>query len=177
MDRRQRKTRDAIFKAFSELLENNKYEHITVQDIIDKADIGRSTFYAHFETKDMLLKEICYDIFGHIFDDELCEYNEDGTGLQPKLAHILWHLKEFKSNVCGILSSQSRELFLGYLQQNLTVLFKMYLNDFKANVPEDFLLKFLVGGFSQTIIWWAENKMELPPEAVAEYYLKVVETH
>ncbi len=177
MDRRQRKTREAIFKAFSELLESNKYEHITVQDIIDKADIGRSTFYAHFETKDMLLKEMCDDIFEHIFDDELCEYNEDGTGLQPKLAHILWHLNEFKSNVCGILASQSRELFLGYLKENLLVLFEMYLKEFKAEVPKEFLLNYLVGSFSQTIIWWAENKMNLAPETIAEYYMKVVETH
>ncbi len=177
MDRRQRKTREAIFKAFSELLENNKYEHITVQDIIDKADIGRSTFYAHFETKDMLLKEMCDDIFEHIFDDEICEYREDSSGLQSKLAHILWHLKEFKGNVCGILSSQSRELFMGYLKDNLSVLFEMYLKDFNAKVPQEFLLNYLVGSFSQTIIWWAENKMELPPETVAEYFMKVIETH
>lgn len=177
MDRRQRKTREAIFKAFSELLENNKYEHITVQDIIDKADIGRSTFYAHFETKDMLLKEMCDDIFEHIFDDEICEYKEGNLGLQSKLAHILWHLKEINRDVCGILASQSQELFMGYLKNNLTHLFDLYIDEFKANVPKDFLLNYLVGSFSQTIIWWAENKMLLPPETVAEYYMKVVETH
>ncbi len=177
MDRRQRKTREAIFSAFSELLETNKYEHITVQDIIDKADIGRSTFYAHFETKDMLLKEMCQSIFNHIFDDELCEFTEDDSHLQSKLAHILWHLKDIKGDVCGILTSQSSELFMNYLKENLSVLFKLYLNEFKADVPEEFLLNYLVGSFSQTIIWWAENKMELLPETIAEYYMKVVETH
>ena len=177
MDRRQRKTREAIFNAFSELLETNKYEHITVQDIIDKADIGRSTFYAHFETKDMLLKEMCDDIFNHIFDDELCVYNEDSDGIQSKLAHILWHLNDIKRDVCGILASQSRELFLGYLKENLLVLFEIYLKEFKAEVPKEFLLNYLVGSFSQTIIWWAENQMELQPETIAEYYMKVVETH
>ena len=51
MDRRQRKTRDAIFKAFIELLSEKNVNQITVGEIIARADIGRATFYAHFETK------------------------------------------------------------------------------------------------------------------------------
>lgn len=66
MDRRQKKTRKAIFTAFTELIKEESYSKITVQQIIDKADIGRTTFYSHFETKDELLNAFCTDIFDHV---------------------------------------------------------------------------------------------------------------
>ncbi|MBR5270501.1 MAG: TetR/AcrR family transcriptional regulator, partial [Anaerotignum sp.] len=65
MDRRKRKTREAIFTAFTKLLSKKDFGQITVGEIIEKADVGRATFYAHFETKDHLLKEFCEDLFCH----------------------------------------------------------------------------------------------------------------
>ena len=59
MDRRKRKTREAIFSAFVTLLAKKDFSQITVGEIIEKADVGRATFYAHFETKDFLMKEFC----------------------------------------------------------------------------------------------------------------------
>ena len=98
MDRRQRKTRNAVFQAFTRLLEKKTYSVLTVQDIIDEADIGRSTFYAHFETKDELLKALCIEIFEHVFSDELLsEENHDfshHSTFRDRITHILYHLQE-----------------------------------------------------------------------------------
>ena len=52
MDRRQQKTRKNILIAFRNLLNRKNFCNITVQEIIDEANVGRSTFYSHFETKE-----------------------------------------------------------------------------------------------------------------------------
>ena len=174
MDRRQRKSRQAIYRAFSTLLSRKRYEHITVQDIIDQADISRSTFYAHFETKDMLLKAMCSDIFDHIFTGDLCDYPDQDPSLQPRLAHILWHLQEQKSLVLGVLSCESGALFMAYFKERLRTLFSLYLDDFSPQVPKDFLLNHLVGSFAEAVRWWAGGGMAQAPEAVAEYYMRII---
>ena len=71
MDRRQQKTKIAIHQAMTTLLKKKKFEALTVQDIIDEANIGRSTFYSHFETKEELLEEICREMFAHVFSKAL----------------------------------------------------------------------------------------------------------
>lgn len=174
MDRRQRKSRKAIFEAFTILLRSKRYEQITVQDIIDTADISRSTFYAHFETKDMLLKAMCSDIFDHIFAGDLCEYHDQGPQLQARLAHILWHLQEQRGQVLGILSCESGELFMTYFKERLNTLFTLYLQEFPQDVPQDFLLNHLVGSLCEAVRWWVRGGMIQPPEAVAEYYMHCI---
>jgi AcrR family transcriptional regulator len=178
MDRRQQKTRDAIFKAFSNLIEHKRYGNITVQEIIDEANIGRSTFYAHFETKDDLLKALCTDIFNHVFADELMsekthDFSGGNNGLEAKLTHILHHLKDSETNIVGILSSESGELFMRYFKDYLTVIFSKYLNEIKMNAPADFVLNHLVGSFAETVKWWIDNKMIYTPEDTAKYYIEV----
>ncbi len=178
MDRRQQKTRDSILKAFSKLIEQKRYENITVQEIIDEANIGRSTFYAHFEAKDELLKALCNDIFSHVFADELMsEKTHDFSGgdnnLETKLTHILHHLMDSKTNIVGILSSESGELFMKYFKDYLTEIFSKYLNEIEVNAPADFVLNHLVGSFSETVKWWIDGKIKYTPEETARYYIEV----
>lgn len=177
MDRRQKKSRSAIFAAFSRLLRDKRYEHITVQEIIDEANVGRSTFYAHFETKDMLLKEMCSDIFDHILAGQMCQHETGRADLQSRLAHILYHLKDSESDIIGILSSESADIFLRYLKEYLMTFFRIYLADFRTEVPEDFLLNHLVYSFCAALQWWVGDKMQTPPEKTAEYFMTMTETH
>lgn len=58
LDRRQVKTREAILKAFTEILFEQNYQKIKISTVAQRANIGRSTLYTHFETKEALLREI-----------------------------------------------------------------------------------------------------------------------
>ena len=69
------------------------YDIITVQEIIDRADVGRSTFYSHYESKELLLDELCQKLFHHLFE------RDDQLSPQDYLAHIFQHFKK-KSRPC-----------------------------------------------------------------------------
>lgn len=63
-DRRVRRTRGALTGAFARLVHGRRYGEIRVQDILEQADVGRSTFYDHYRGKDDLL----LDSMGPLFD-------------------------------------------------------------------------------------------------------------
>ena len=179
MDRRQQKTRNAIFQAFNRLLEEKHFNNITVQEILDEANIGRSTFYSHFETKDELLKEMCTDIFDHIFSHELHsetshDFSASDHGLQEKITHLLYHLKDNRGNVLGVLSGESSELFMRYFKEYLVTMFEQYPGCIRQDVPKEFAMNHLVGSLADDVRWWIGNKMEMPPEELADCYLNMI---
>ena len=167
MDRRQRKSREAIFRAFTELLKEESYAKITVQQIIDLADVGRTTFYAHFETKDALLQAFCAGIFEHVFSGEPGkEKTHDFSGehdTKARVTHILYHLQEHMEYLPGILSGDSDTVFMGYFKEQLSRLFAGSLRP-SETVPRDYLLNQLVNDFAETVRWWARHSRYSPEE-------------
>ena len=57
LDRRSQKTREALRRAFAKLVLSRGYEVVTIGEICDAANVGRSTFYAHYKSKEGLLEE------------------------------------------------------------------------------------------------------------------------
>ncbi|MDL2237592.1 TetR/AcrR family transcriptional regulator [Christensenellaceae bacterium OttesenSCG-928-K19] len=183
MDRRQQKTRNAIFQAFGALLAEKNYSKMTVQNIIDKANIGRTTFYAHFQTKDDLLKEMCVDLFSHVFSETLnIEKTHDfsmKTG-NPRaiITHILYHMLDSNKNIMGILTSESGELFLTFFRQYLNKLLAARIlegSDMSdKGIPEDFLINHISSSFVGMVQWWIKNSLKQSPELLSDYFLSVI---
>ncbi len=180
MDRRQKKTRAAIFSAFATLLSKKNYNQISVQEIIDAANIGRTTFYAHFETKDYLLKDLCEELFGHIIDTAMglphghCHY-WCGNAEDSVFLHLLRHLQENDLNILELLSSENNEIFLKYFKSNLKKLILTQYEDTgkieNSKLPKDYVVNHISSSFVETVNWWISHNMQESPEAVTEYFL------
>lgn len=184
MDRRQQKTRTAIFSAFTSLLAEKSYSKITVQEIIDAANVGRTTFYAHFETKDDLLKELCEELFGHIIGSAMdCTHTHglysDRSAPESVFCHLLQHLQENDKNIIALLSCESSEMFLRFFKDSLNELVRsQFINqNRKANtdIPEDFLINHISGSFVEMVLWWIKGHRKQTPEDLDRYFRAVIE--
>ena len=173
MDRRQRKTRKAIFDAFEKLMAQGHYSQVTVAQIIDEADVGRSTFYAHFETKDELTEQICAEMFDHIFEgvDSHCVTHAqlETPDLQGKLAHLLYHLRDAHSGVAGKLLMEGEPHFTAYFRMKLAELYETEMPASPSDMPTDLFESLLVSAFCQAISWWFKGGCQTPPEKLASW--------
>ena len=179
MDRRQRKTRQAIYDAFEELMVDSHYSQITVAQIIDRADVGRSTFYDHFETKDDLLAQMCVEMFEHIFEGVSAQCKTHAhlevKGLEGLLAHLLYHLRDSHGAVCGKLLKEGEPHFTEYFRGQLTNLFERKYPAVDPSIPRDLAVDMLVSAFCQAIVWWFENDIQCTPEELAHWFMRFVE--
>lgn len=179
MDRRQQKTRQAIFEAFGRLLERKNFRNITVQEIIDGANVGRSTFYAHFETKEDLLKAMCTDIFQHVFSDDLkreTDHDFSGAGhdFEKEVTHLLYHLRDNRKNLKGLLSCDSGDIFMKYFKDYLYEMFPSYVEKLQPHAPFSYVLDMTVCSFAETVRWWITENEGYTPEQVASYFIEYI---
>ncbi len=174
MDRRQKKTRQAIFNAFTDLLETKPYSTVTVSEIIAAADVGRSTFYSHFETKDDLLRALCAEIFEHVFSDapvkeRTHDFSDGPRSLRAELTHILYHLRDSRRYVKSILTCESGEVFMSAFRDSLKDVLARGLSSRPQQAPQDYLLNHLLCDFAETVRWWMKNE-SYSPEEISSFF-------
>lgn len=183
MDRRQRKTREAIFEAFISLLNEKSYNKITVGEIIERADIGRATFYSHFETKDYLLKALCEELFCHIFDcmqgeKERHHHIFECDAPDSVFLHLFEHIAKNDNHILKLLSGDNNELFLSCFKKGVLEIIESSQDDFKDSflnkLPIDFVSNHIAVTFVETVRWWIKNKMKLSPEEINGYFNSVI---
>lgn len=176
-DRRVSKTRKALKEALTDLILKKGYEGVTVQDIIDRADVGRSTFYAHFIDKDDLLMAILADLEMPGLDPSSWKPDDPAFGWTLALFR---HFGSVKRLFKAVASSQSGSVARRETTARLEKLAQAELSRLKAARKLDAfrletIVRFLVGTFLGFMDWWMREENEhLPAEQVDHAYRSLV---
>jgi len=173
-DRRSRRTQKLLIDALLELMQQKSYDEITVQDIIDRANTGRSTFYAHYLDKEDLLEDGLDEIARSIDHSELA----DGRHLLPTrqlFRHIYEHQALFRALVWGGGIDLLYKTLNGFLSKNLeSHLSSMFSGDEKPPLQVSLLATYISGSLFTLIRWWLENKTIFTPEQMDETFQQLV---
>jgi AcrR family transcriptional regulator len=95
LDRRSRRSRRLIVDALLALMLEKRFDRITVQEIIDRADVGRSTFYAQFRNKEDVLESELARVFSLLHEEHLAADQDPAEHLLPSLK-LFRHVQEMQ---------------------------------------------------------------------------------
>lgn len=162
-DRRVRRTRHALFLALMELMTTTKYDAITVRDIIDRADVGRSTFYAHFANKDELLSSSIDDLGASLIAHSAAE-GEPFAFAAGMLRHVATHVSIYEN-----LTADTHGVWV--LASMTDVVADVVSHDLRrSRLPhrdDPALARFIAGGFFEMLRGWLESGASAPVAEVA----------
>jgi AcrR family transcriptional regulator len=163
-DRRVRRTREQLNAAFVELLQRRSYDAIRVSDIAKKADVGRATFYAHYDRKDDLLRAQLERVLGMLIvpkPDEACLL--DAT---PLFEHLRQVRRFYRALLTGPAWPAVSRMTRDIAEKRVTeILFSWKEQTGKRfGLPASVIARFIAGSLFVLIDWWVESEMRLDPE-------------
>jgi len=170
-DRRINRTRNNLFQALSSLMLEKRYDDITVQDIIDRANVGRSTFYAHFQNKEDLAEGMSFQILDSL-TQAIEQYNPDPQSFLPG-PELFEHIREHFSMFKVMISGRGLDLFFQKGQEYWSERMSAYLQAIlpagqTPRVPIPILAHYVSGTFINLLKWWIDNKMPYTSERMTE---------
>jgi AcrR family transcriptional regulator len=160
-----------LSEALVQLIQEKDYSSITVSDIIERANVGRSTFYAHYQDKDDLFLDQLDRVIEFLSQD-----TSEGEELPffPSLGlfrHVGDHFELYKA----LVWSSGMDLLTKHLQKSLSQRVELELknSELEYEVPVPILANFLTGSFLSLLKWWLENKRIYSPEQMDDIFRKL----
>lgn len=182
MDRRIARTRDSLCDALLDLMIEKGYEAITVQDLIDRANVGRSTFYSHFDNKDQLLAENI-DNLKRFLMQRCANGNTAATPSRPLhfrfCLEMLLHAQGNKRIYRAVAGNYSGRTVVDQMKMMLAELVKEEVEHHKkvlsaSNLPLPVVVEFVVNTFMTLLTWWMEQPTPCSAGEVDEMFHKLV---
>jgi AcrR family transcriptional regulator len=181
-DRRINRTRRLMHEALMALIVEKGYEAVTVQDILDRADVGRSTFYAHYKDKDELLLS-GFEHLRTLFEQQqqsLLAVKNGASGPEfNMILELFRHTGQHHKLYKAIAGKQSGEMILKYLHRYLyDMLIVPHTALAKSKkalpVPIEITTYWIVSSLLSLMIWWLDNNMPFSAEKMDEMFRQLI---
>ena len=161
-DRRVRRTRQLLIEALLALIVERGYEALTVQDVLDRADVGRSTFYAHFHDKDDLL-QAAFAQGLRVLESE----RGPGAGSLPELSLALFrHTDEHRPLYRAMVGRPSGAMLTRALNATLGAHVRSHLERLSGQltVPAEVAAQYYVSALLGLLTWWLDSERPYAPD-------------
>jgi AcrR family transcriptional regulator len=173
-DRRVQRTQQLLRTALVSLIEEKGFEALTVQNIIDRANVGRATFYAHFDNKEDLLVSGLDGLRAVLKELQRLAHMRTASSDERLFAfshEMFAHIAEYRKVFRAMVGKRSGALVQQLLQK---IVVDLVREDLKAIVgrgddrsaPAEAVVQFVTGGFFALAILWAAGRLPLSVEEV-----------
>jgi AcrR family transcriptional regulator len=175
-DRRSQRTRQALIHALIELLAARHYDRITIQDIVDQANVGRATFYAHYQNKDDLLKSGFERVLDMLVQQIVSSENDQILFDTSMLFHhAQGHYELYRTLVWGsgfdLLTKEGHAALSKKIEDRFALLLT---GRQPPSIPLPILSCSVAGAVLIMLKWWLDNKMPYSPERMNEIFQQLV---
>jgi AcrR family transcriptional regulator len=169
VDRRVRRTRRSLTDALVGLILERGYDRVTVQDVLDRADVGRSTFYAHFRDKEALLLS-CFDGLRDDLRGQLDPGPAGGLPAQVLFEHAHRNRRVYRA-LCG---RRGGAVVHGHLHALVSATLLAQFAPPRAAAtpptPPDVVAEFCTSALLGLLFWWVDAGFPHPPAEMAAAY-------
>lgn len=175
-DRRVRRTRRELQAALKKLLEEKPYEKIRVSEIVHEADVARTTFYKHFETKDHLLFSLYDDVLNEFQKEVFAEF-EAGETNDYLVVMRFFQLWAVHAETFTLLIDVGLDMLL--LKQIRQLLERLYAHIGKGEESKSFQVKnsdfapYIIDSTAGILFMalkrWVQDGMVIPIEKLAQF--------
>jgi len=171
-DRRSQRTRRLVISAMMELMAEKSYDAITVQDLLDRANIGRSTFYSHYFDKQDVLASVAEQML-ELLSQQFSRRGA-GQGIIPSL-ELFQHVLQNQQHFRVMLRGRVREVVWDAAQTSLCrtieqALAAPFAKNRSPSVPLPVLSEYLAGAFLHLPQWWIETEMPYSPAQMNDMF-------
>jgi len=175
-DRRVQRTRKTLHQALMSLVVEKPYDAITVQEVLDRADIGRSTFYTHFRDKDELLMSGVRELH-----TTLSNAQSATKGPESILAFsraMFEHAQQFRkvyhalvtTSVWPHVQQRVRNVLADLVRRECAT----QLKSSRSKVPPELFIHYVSATMMAVLTWWVDHRNALSAEEIDDVFRALV---